>query len=346
MNSANAFAPGSTIPAFYLGVTTGQEPTTAPPPLAASATTRRLSSTRNGKIARLSRAVREELNRRLEDGMQGKALVGWLNGLPEVKAVMDTAFDGRAVTEQNLSEWRQGGFLDWQRQQEARDWVRQTAEEAQELEQAAGPMPLTDVMGASITLLLARLIREVGEGQESTPEQRQDLILLIRQWCALRSGDHRAAKLKMQQQDWAARRARVEAPVERGWLMVDGLNPEQRPEFFVQQQPAETQVESGVLSLRSTPGGRIERLDPDPRPELSVPQRSTTHSQPSTTHSQPNRVNPAESDRIAPQKTASSRKRPKTCGKSRPRKSKGPARSSAGRKGKRTLARQTRKGGA
>ena len=34
--------------------------------------------TRNGKIARLPREIRDELNRRLDDGGQGKDLVEWL----------------------------------------------------------------------------------------------------------------------------------------------------------------------------------------------------------------------------------------------------------------------------
>jgi hypothetical protein len=41
--------------------------------------------TRNGKIARLPAAIREELNQRLLEGEQGKPLVAWLNGLPKVK---------------------------------------------------------------------------------------------------------------------------------------------------------------------------------------------------------------------------------------------------------------------
>jgi hypothetical protein len=40
--------------------------------------------TRNGKIARLPAATREELNQRLLDGERGKHLVLWLNGLPQV----------------------------------------------------------------------------------------------------------------------------------------------------------------------------------------------------------------------------------------------------------------------
>jgi hypothetical protein len=34
----------------------------------------------------------------------------WLNSLPEVQARLATEFDGRAVNEQNLSAWKQGGY--------------------------------------------------------------------------------------------------------------------------------------------------------------------------------------------------------------------------------------------
>ena len=75
--------------------------------------------TRNGKIARLPQAVREVINQRLADGEPGKALVTWLNGRPEVMAVLDRDFGGRGILEQNLSKLRQGGFVDWQRHLES-----------------------------------------------------------------------------------------------------------------------------------------------------------------------------------------------------------------------------------
>src|SRR4051812_39971876 len=49
---------------------------------------------RNGKIARLPEDLRQELNERLCDGEAGTSLVAWLNGLPEVQAVMAAEFGG------------------------------------------------------------------------------------------------------------------------------------------------------------------------------------------------------------------------------------------------------------
>ena len=66
-----------------------------------------MNTARSGKIARLRKAVREQLNRRLADGETGPDLVAWLNGLPEVQAVVAAEFVGCPVREQNLSQWRQ-----------------------------------------------------------------------------------------------------------------------------------------------------------------------------------------------------------------------------------------------
>jgi hypothetical protein len=63
--------------------------------------------TRLGKIARLPREIREELNVRLQNGEVGRKLVEWLNGLPAAQAVLAANFGGRAISMQNLSEWKQ-----------------------------------------------------------------------------------------------------------------------------------------------------------------------------------------------------------------------------------------------
>jgi len=69
-----------------------------------------MNTTRTGKIARLSRNIREGLNVLLDNNQPGSAIVEWINSLPETKEVLDNCFDGRPISEQNLSEWRQGGF--------------------------------------------------------------------------------------------------------------------------------------------------------------------------------------------------------------------------------------------
>ena len=102
-----------------------------------------MNITRNGKIARLPKVVREELNRRLSDGEPGKELVTWLNDLPEVQRIVTTEFGRRAVREQNLSEWKQGGYEEWLRQQEALELVRNLSAETDDLK-AVTSEPLSE----------------------------------------------------------------------------------------------------------------------------------------------------------------------------------------------------------
>ncbi len=68
---------------------------------------------RTGKIARLPRPLREELNQRLHNGEPGVDLIRWLNRLPEVQAILNEHFHGAPIKPQNLSAWNTGGYLDW-----------------------------------------------------------------------------------------------------------------------------------------------------------------------------------------------------------------------------------------
>ena len=62
---------------------------------------------RTDKIARLPKAVREQLNQRLADGEQGETLLEWLHSLPEVLQVLMRDFEDRPILKQNLSRsWR------------------------------------------------------------------------------------------------------------------------------------------------------------------------------------------------------------------------------------------------
>jgi hypothetical protein len=67
----------------------------------------------NGKIANLPEHIRDELNWRINDGDEGKELVEWLNAKPEVVEVVTKLFDGKPISEQNLSLWRAHGYRRW-----------------------------------------------------------------------------------------------------------------------------------------------------------------------------------------------------------------------------------------
>jgi hypothetical protein len=78
---------------------------------------------RIGKIARLPHKIRDELNSRLLDGHRGKDLVPWLNSLDETRRLIDFAFNGNPISEQNVSDWRKGGYQDWLRNRSTRERI-------------------------------------------------------------------------------------------------------------------------------------------------------------------------------------------------------------------------------
>jgi hypothetical protein len=51
--------------------------------------------TRKGKIARMPQSIREQINRRLQNGEEGKQIAEWVNALPDVIAVLSAEFDGQ-----------------------------------------------------------------------------------------------------------------------------------------------------------------------------------------------------------------------------------------------------------
>src|SRR5260370_42418761 len=88
---------------------------------------------RSGKIGRLPLDIREQLNRRLQDGEIGKELVVWLNSVPEVQAVLKAEIGERPGNEPNLSDWRTGGYEDWLVHQETMGQIKQVVAHAKEL---------------------------------------------------------------------------------------------------------------------------------------------------------------------------------------------------------------------
>src|SRR6185295_7772399 len=145
--------------------------------------------TRNGKIARLPKAVRDQLNKDLENGVPGVRLVDWLNSLPEVRQVLEEQFDGRAIIEPNLSEWKAGGFLDWQMRQDMLMHAEELAEEAQDLK-ATSPRALTEHVHVVVAGRYAELLNKWnGEVDEAFMKKAKGLRLLCHDVATLRRGD-------------------------------------------------------------------------------------------------------------------------------------------------------------
>jgi hypothetical protein len=206
--------------------------------------------TRTGKIARLPRNVREELNRRLGDGEEGKRLVAWLNSRPEVQSILALDFGGRPINEQNLSEWKHGGFEDCLRHEEARTWVQHLVESSGRLEKEAGDCSVSDRLSAPLAVALGRCLQAITETKSDANALRL-LLGVAREVSMLRRGDHSSRRLRLEQERWQAEHeakrnaayANLQAAMERVGRQVSSL----REEYEEKKQAGTLSAEAQAL---------------------------------------------------------------------------------------------------
>lgn len=158
--------------------------------------------TRNGKIARLPRHLRGQLNTRLQDGEPGRKLVDWLNGLEPVQAILTEEFGGRPISEQNLSEWKQGGYRDWERHQSRLELVGRLAEQAEDYDEAAEGVPVSHVLANALAAELADTFLTLIQ-QTDDPKERLNLIRkLLPDLAELRKEDRKAVSAMIERELW------------------------------------------------------------------------------------------------------------------------------------------------
>ena len=130
---------------------------------------------RIGKVARLPKPIRDELNHRLDNGADGPELLAWLNALPEVQKVLAKKFNGRPLTKHNLSDWRRGGYADWADTHDGRLQWQDLIERGLELNQDGA-----DLSSHLATILIAELagaLQELRAIEDS--EQRWKILQRI-----------------------------------------------------------------------------------------------------------------------------------------------------------------------
>jgi len=174
-----------------------------------------MNTTHVGKIGRLPKATRDLLGNRLEDNVPGIEVVAWLNGLPEVQAVLQGQFAGRAITEQNLSDWKQSGHREWVRQEEAKLLARSLAEGAEELHQVTDGKLMSDGYAGVLAAELVRLAGELQSLEGDAEVKWRRLEGILRQVSRLRRDDHRAAQLAMAREQHGWTMVREELAMER-----------------------------------------------------------------------------------------------------------------------------------
>jgi len=156
-----------------------------------------MNTTRLGKIARLPRSIREQLNVRLDDGVPGKSLLEWLNGLPETRQVLQEQFAGKPISKQNLSKWRKGGYEEWLREREGDEVAAHLAEQEKNLAKATARPTRSDRLASVLTMELARQVREWQRDTSPQRERWRQLREMLRELADLRKEDHRAGWIQL-----------------------------------------------------------------------------------------------------------------------------------------------------
>jgi hypothetical protein len=161
---------------------------------------------RNGKIARLPLALREQANHRLLDGESNRAVIAWLNALPEVQRVLADQFGGQPINDQNMSDWRRGGYAEWSDRRQRLEHTRELAQFSMKLAEASG-----GTLADGTAAILAGHILEVVEKLTALGDQLRDaatpdkdqlanmaeaLDALTTATSKLRRGDHDAEALR------------------------------------------------------------------------------------------------------------------------------------------------------
>jgi hypothetical protein len=142
--------------------------------------------------------IREELNRRLDDGETAEKILTWVNAEPKGRAVLEEQFAGAPINKQNLSDWRQGGHQDWLRHREACELVSQMRERAEDLNAEAGDAAVSDRLAAVLAVELAATAQRLLTETTDPAERWQRLQEVMSQLGRLRREDHRLMRLQEQ----------------------------------------------------------------------------------------------------------------------------------------------------
>lgn len=112
-----------------------------------------MARTRQGKIARLPRALRDALNLKLEDNLPASVILPWINGHKVAKDILARDFEGAEISAQNLSEWRNGGYAEWSKGREKEESIRALADYSHRLAEASGK----DLSAGAVAIAAGRI---------------------------------------------------------------------------------------------------------------------------------------------------------------------------------------------
>jgi hypothetical protein len=243
---------------------------------------------RIGKIARLPEQVREKLNARLADNEEGASLLDWLNALPGVKEVLAADFNGVPISRQNLSEWRLGGFLEWQARRDLVEQSRSMAECGDEIENASEQDGLlVDSLASVVAGRMAVLLARWPEGEDPKYEAEcRRLRGLTQDVARLQRSMHRAERSAYDLERLAQEQEEKELEKYKQQLIATCLAQQDRPMQEALYGAGESGERmalliEGIKSARDMEGvGRAVQAAKDYRPASALTQPGRTRETP------------------------------------------------------------------
>jgi hypothetical protein len=142
-----------------------------------------------GKINFLPSVVRNEINRRIEDNQTSKDIAAWLNAQEEVRKILAERWGGQPLSKDAIDRWRQKGYKEWRRKREELDNLKELAEYALKLGQAAGG----SVADGSAAIAGGRIMSILETASD------EDIFKIIHAISELRAGDF--TKTRLEQND-------------------------------------------------------------------------------------------------------------------------------------------------
>jgi hypothetical protein len=226
---------------------------------------------RNGLVARLPRSLRESICRLMEDGFQYPAIIEKLD------------LGAHRITKHHLSEWKQGGFRDWQDDQQWIEELRHHQQFGLELLQSGGEtkmnrvviqIAVTHVMQMLRRLAPAKLVGEFDTDAANFTRLMNSISRLSRESLVLTKYDHvreAAQAAEVQKMDPTRKLAEKERDIALGEVeRFFGFNPDKQigptlAEFFTHHPPA-------VVRMEPTPSPIVP---PFPLPNPNLPNETT-----------------------------------------------------------------------
>jgi hypothetical protein len=152
------------------------------------------SSRRNGKVARLPFALRQQINQMIDDGLPYKTIIARLGEA------------GKHLNEDNLSNWRLGGFQDYLKAQVFNDRARVQTQAAADILRDEGLPDPREIARACSQISLLQQLETVAEfggeiASEAFKRNPAKLITLINACCNMSHATIAEEKRKWKEQD-------------------------------------------------------------------------------------------------------------------------------------------------